>query len=282
MPSMEDLSLAFCMGSHARLGQKSPIFHALNEDAVKMIAHPLVTEERCKDACAKHLSIMFPSRDEDVAMQVRVGGMLDSVRGRLLTREEAKRFGVPGSGATAPLRPLTEVVWEIREKVQESACDEDTFYIELAESCRLLRFDEFESCSAYDDTPPFSENEEDDLKRWDCPAHLFMPYRDEKVSAHARDLLEHLAEKNAAQESLVAEALILQACLFPHAPFGLATEPEMGSEGCPTTRMTCVRVHVCNGGTFQFLVGVDVKAGMGGRLVKMRFIDVGEDEPLAA
>lgn len=276
----EELSLAFCMGSHARLGKNSPIFDTLNEDAMKLITHPIVEEERCKDACAKHLGIMFPCRNEDVPTQIKVGNILETVKGRILSKvgkEDTKLAGIQGTGN---LRLLTDVVWEIREKVQDPDCEEDTFYIELDNSCRLLSFDEFKSCSAYDDSPTFSENEEHDLKRWDHPAHLFMPLRDEKVSAHAHDLLEHIRDDAMDERipSILAEALILQACVFPFAPFGLATEAEMGSEMCPITRMTCVRVHVCDGGTFKFFVGVDVKAGMGGRLIKLMFRDIGEDD----
>lgn len=260
----QELVLAFCMGSCKRLGNGSLVFHHLDNDLLQMISQPILHEARCRDACARYLELMFPGRRRaQPAAQLKVGHMLSSpvlLQGRMLSKQQAKAFKKGRKdivGPVGPMRPLADVVMQIRNSVMDQLqkdCEEDslfssesmkhTFYVELAESCRLLRFEELQDCCTYHDHLPFSCDEEDQLNGWNHPAHLFMPWKDENVCAHMRDLLEHICDTEHCEEQvphLVSESLVLQACVFPVCAdatrkVGMPSQAAMGSKWCDISR----------------------------------------------
>ena len=250
-----DFALAFCMVTHSRLGKGSMFRdldpdvvqivaqYVIEDDLWDYMCCgyiPVLFEHICHDAMLrKDVAELLLARGDDATTML--------LRGRVLTTEEAAAFenGSVVAAEDKPMANLGNVVWEARKARQQCIenmhrlryCDKseqslgEEVYIELGEQSRLLLASEIcdaEACTLHHD---FDGEDEDspaiEEEGWDHAAHLFVANREDiDVAEVMKDLASHMAhvvQMHAGDKSsrqlllapLVAEALMVQACLFP-------------------------------------------------------------------
>jgi hypothetical protein len=227
-----DMAAAWMMLSHKRLGRTSN-FWDMDDNVIRDIGVSLVyNKEMCDHMCDGYLGLLF-NHCTDRKVRMDVGEMLmpsigeNTVTGCLVTQGERGLI-------YHPEKNLAKLVWEQRKAFQQyieklhrmdhefSIGDQHReVFIELGLACKL-RISENpyvdDDDSDYDDSD-FYDGDDD----WKYPSHLFVSdctVQDlmHKLGDDMRIITELSDDKATRQKLLapiVAEALILQACVFP-------------------------------------------------------------------
>lgn len=235
--SAKELTLAFAMCTHQRLGTQS-LFFTVDDGIIRMIGERLQQEALHNRICTQDLQILLGNcKDERLRSMVcnMVAGPDSPIQGRLLEKSDVDLLDAGSKVENKPNKNLMDIVWDVRTRVQahlerghtlaycEERHDDLVFYIELDEGCKLLRADDVEEeqcnlCHDFDVEDSEDEETAAACEGWNYPAHVFSSFGEAMdVDMHISDLLGHIGKKNHAEKlaSLISEAFILQACRFP-------------------------------------------------------------------